>query len=106
LTAGPAPWTHAVPDPARLPVVADQAVLDLDGLAGLEPREHVIRLLVVRVDGLFPRLLGRAILRERAEEALESLADEGVADVGPILQVLGFVEVDGDRARDPTEHVG
>ena len=106
LTAGPAPWAHAVPDPARLPVVADQAVLDLDRLAGLEPREDVIGLLVIRVDGLFPRLLGRAILRERAEQALESLADEGVADVGPVLQVLGFVEVDGDRARDPTEHVG
>ena len=100
------PWAHAVPDPARLAVVADEAVLELDGLAGLEPRqEDVVVVLVVRVDGLFPRFLRRAVLRQRAEEALEAFADEGVADVRPVLEVLGLVEVDGDGAGDAPEHV-
>src|SRR4029450_2778601 len=83
------PWAHAVPDPARPAVVADEAVLELDGLAGLEPRqEDVVLVLVVRVNGLFPRLLRRAFLRQRTEKALEAFADEGVADIRPVLEVL------------------
>ena len=105
LAPGPAPRAHAVPDPACLPVVADQAVLDLDRLAGLELREDVVRLLVVRVDGFLPRLLGRLVLGKWAEEALEPLADERVADIRPVLEVLGLVEMDGDGAGDAAEYI-
>jgi hypothetical protein len=57
------------------------------------------------VDGLLPGFLGRAIARERAEEALESLADERGALVGAVGRVLHLVEVDGDRAGDAPEDV-
>ena len=105
LASWPAPWAHAVPDPTRLAVVANQTVLDLDRLAGLELREDVVRLLVVRMDGFLPRLLGRLVLRKGAEEAFEPLADERVADVRPVLEVLGLVEMDGDGAGDAAEYI-
>jgi hypothetical protein len=57
------------------------------------------------VDGLFPGLLGRAAFRNGADEALEPLADEGVADVGVVLEELHLVEVDRDGAGDPAEDV-
>ena len=87
-------------------LVADEPVLDLGRLVVLE--EHgrgVVHLAIVGVNRALPDLFGGAIVGERSEQALEPFADEGVADVRAVRQVLHLVEVDGNGARDAPQDV-
>ena len=100
------PGMHAVPHPARLPVVADQPVLELERRAALDRLvAGVVGGPVVRVDGVLPGLFGRAVVRKRPEQALEAGADERGADVGAVRLHLHLVNVHGDRPRHSANDV-
>jgi hypothetical protein len=100
------PRVHAVPHPAGTSVVAEEAVFDLEGLVALDRLAgDVVLGPVLRVDGVLPGLLRRAVVGQRPEQALEAGADEGVADVAPVRPHLHLVDVDGDRSGHAKEDV-
>ena len=105
-SVGRSPRTHAIPDPARPAVVADEPVLDLRRLISLEAlASDLDGVAIVRVDGVFPGLLRRAVGRKRSEQALEPFSDEGVAHVRAVGEVHHLVEVNGHRPCDAAQNV-
>ena len=100
------PRPGALPHPAGDAVEADQAVLELAGLTALQ---RVAVLLVVRpvvgVDGGLPRVLLVDAVRDRADQARNTGADELVAAVAAVVEPLHLVDVDRGCAGDAAEDV-
>ncbi len=102
-----APRVTPIPDPAGDSVGADQAHLDVRRVP-LEKAlvERVVALPVFRMDGGLPRHLLVRARWQRPHQGLQTGADEGVADVAPVGEVLHLVDVHAGGGRDPAQHVG
>ena len=103
-SSGRALRPHAVEHPARLAVVAEQPVLDLDRLTPGQcfPR-RIVGLAIVWMHRRVIGLVGRHPLGDRPDQGLEP--DEREAFEGPVGPDLHLVQHDRDRAGDPLQEL-
>ena len=104
---GGAPGMGPLPHPSGDAVRAHQPDLDVGRLVRMKPVvERVVPLTVVWMDGVLPGLLLVRAGRQGPQQRLHAGADEGVADVALVRQVLELVDVHAGGGRDPAQHIG